>query len=194
MFCYLRIEALSSSSTAALHTRNSRLFVVYLKYWWQSCFVFPWLFHPSSLSLVLGRSEAVVEDFKLNMATPTSRHMIGRCFVATETGTYFEGTGYLKAGETRMETLLWDLVSLSWVSGHPVTTTYQWSRKTEPQPKPSPVLLWKEALFILHFLAIKRINNRSRRLSSLFLQSRSGCVDSIRVQDQQNQRGAFSRQ
>ncbi|XP_075940171.1 laminin subunit alpha-2 [Anarhichas minor] len=44
-----------------------------------------------------GRSEAVVEDFKLNMAAPTSSHMIGRCFVATETGTYFEGTGYLKA-------------------------------------------------------------------------------------------------
>uniref|UniRef100_A0A8C3AX25 Laminin subunit alpha-2 n=1 Tax=Cyclopterus lumpus TaxID=8103 RepID=A0A8C3AX25_CYCLU len=40
---------------------------------------------------------AVVEDFKLNMATPTSSHMIGRCFVATEAGTYFEGTGYLKA-------------------------------------------------------------------------------------------------
>uniref|UniRef100_A0A8C3AWG7 Laminin subunit alpha-2 n=1 Tax=Cyclopterus lumpus TaxID=8103 RepID=A0A8C3AWG7_CYCLU len=36
-------------------------------------------------------------DFKLNMATPTSSHMIGRCFVATEAGTYFEGTGYLKA-------------------------------------------------------------------------------------------------
>lgn len=38
-------------------------------------------------------------DFKLDMATPTSSHMVGRCFVATETGTYFEGTGFLKAGE-----------------------------------------------------------------------------------------------
>uniref|UniRef100_A0A671XHD0 Basement membrane-specific heparan sulfate proteoglycan core protein n=1 Tax=Sparus aurata TaxID=8175 RepID=A0A671XHD0_SPAAU len=36
-------------------------------------------------------------DFKLNMATPTSTHMVGRCFVATETGTYFDGTGFLKA-------------------------------------------------------------------------------------------------
>uniref|UniRef100_A0A3Q1ANG5 Basement membrane-specific heparan sulfate proteoglycan core protein n=1 Tax=Amphiprion ocellaris TaxID=80972 RepID=A0A3Q1ANG5_AMPOC len=36
-------------------------------------------------------------DFKLNMATPTSSHMVGRCFVATEAGTYFDGTGYLKA-------------------------------------------------------------------------------------------------
>ncbi|XP_069017691.1 laminin subunit alpha-2 [Embiotoca jacksoni] len=44
-----------------------------------------------------GRSEAVIEDFKLNMATPTSSHMVGRCFVATETGTYFDGTGFLKA-------------------------------------------------------------------------------------------------
>uniref|UniRef100_A0A669EDF2 Laminin subunit alpha-2 n=1 Tax=Oreochromis niloticus TaxID=8128 RepID=A0A669EDF2_ORENI len=32
-----------------------------------------------------------------DMATPTSSHMVGRCFVATETGTYFEGTGFLKA-------------------------------------------------------------------------------------------------
>ncbi|XP_056283363.1 laminin subunit alpha-2 isoform X4 [Pseudoliparis swirei] len=51
----------------------------------------------STKAAATGRSEAVVEDFKLNMATPTSSHMIGRCFVATETGTYFEGTGYLKA-------------------------------------------------------------------------------------------------
>uniref|UniRef100_A0A8C9XYE7 Laminin subunit alpha-2 n=1 Tax=Sander lucioperca TaxID=283035 RepID=A0A8C9XYE7_SANLU len=36
-------------------------------------------------------------DFKLNMDTPTSSHMVGRCFVATETGTYFDGTGFLKA-------------------------------------------------------------------------------------------------
>ncbi|XP_047244517.1 laminin subunit alpha-2 isoform X9 [Girardinichthys multiradiatus] len=39
----------------------------------------------------------VNEDFKLDMAAPTSSHMVGRCFVATETGTYFDGTGYLKA-------------------------------------------------------------------------------------------------
>nr|XP_040016242.1 laminin subunit alpha-2 isoform X6 [Gasterosteus aculeatus aculeatus] len=37
------------------------------------------------------------EDFNMNMAAPTSSHMIARCFVATETGTYFDGTGYLKA-------------------------------------------------------------------------------------------------
>uniref|UniRef100_A0A8C5I0S4 Laminin, alpha 2 n=1 Tax=Gouania willdenowi TaxID=441366 RepID=A0A8C5I0S4_GOUWI len=42
-------------------------------------------------------SNAAIEDFKLNMATPTSSHMVGRCFVATETGTYFDGTGFLKA-------------------------------------------------------------------------------------------------
>uniref|UniRef100_A0A3B5B0Z0 Basement membrane-specific heparan sulfate proteoglycan core protein n=1 Tax=Stegastes partitus TaxID=144197 RepID=A0A3B5B0Z0_9TELE len=39
-------------------------------------------------------------DFKLNMATPSSSHMVGRCFVATEAGTYFDGTGYLKAVPT----------------------------------------------------------------------------------------------
>ena len=50
---------------------------------------------------LLGRAEAVIEDFKLDMATPSSSHMVGRCFVATETGTYFEGTGFLKAGERR---------------------------------------------------------------------------------------------
>uniref|UniRef100_UPI003AAF5012 laminin subunit alpha-2 n=1 Tax=Centroberyx gerrardi TaxID=166262 RepID=UPI003AAF5012 len=44
-----------------------------------------------------GRSEAVIEDFNLDMAAPTSSHMVGRCFVATETGTYFAGTGFLKA-------------------------------------------------------------------------------------------------
>lgn len=47
-----------------------------------------------------GRIEPITE-FNFNMATPTSSHMVGRCFVATETGTYFDGTGYLKAGETR---------------------------------------------------------------------------------------------
>lgn len=49
-----------------------------------------------------GRSEAAMEDFSFNMATPTSSHMVGRCFVATETGTYFDGTGFLKAGETEI--------------------------------------------------------------------------------------------
>ncbi|XP_076023918.1 laminin subunit alpha-2 [Genypterus blacodes] len=44
-----------------------------------------------------GRSENVIEDFQLDMATPSSSHMVGRCFVATETGTYFDGTGFLKA-------------------------------------------------------------------------------------------------
>ncbi|XP_055362117.1 laminin subunit alpha-2 isoform X3 [Betta splendens] len=44
-----------------------------------------------------GRSDAAWEDFQFNMATPTARHMVGRCFVSTETGTYFEGTGFLKA-------------------------------------------------------------------------------------------------
>ncbi|XP_037606027.1 laminin subunit alpha-2 isoform X6 [Sebastes umbrosus] len=51
----------------------------------------------STKAAATGRTEAAVEDFKLDMATPTSRHMVGRCFVATETGTYFEGTGFLKA-------------------------------------------------------------------------------------------------
>ncbi|XP_038590833.1 laminin subunit alpha-2-like [Micropterus salmoides] len=50
----------------------------------------------STKAAATGRSE-VIEDFKLNMATPTSSHMVGRCFVATETGTYFDGTGFLKA-------------------------------------------------------------------------------------------------
>uniref|UniRef100_A0A3P9JCB4 Laminin G domain-containing protein n=1 Tax=Oryzias latipes TaxID=8090 RepID=A0A3P9JCB4_ORYLA len=36
-------------------------------------------------------------DFKLNMAAPSSSHMVGRCFRETETGSYFDGTGYLKA-------------------------------------------------------------------------------------------------
>lgn len=46
-----------------------------------------------------GRSESVPEDFNLSMAMPTSRHMVGICYDATETGTYFDGTGFLKAGE-----------------------------------------------------------------------------------------------
>ncbi|KAM9355578.1 laminin subunit alpha-2 [Pholidichthys leucotaenia] len=44
-----------------------------------------------------GRTESVPEEFKLDMAAPTASHMIGRCFVATEVGTYFDGTGFLKA-------------------------------------------------------------------------------------------------
>ncbi|XP_019117193.2 laminin subunit alpha-2 isoform X8 [Larimichthys crocea] len=51
----------------------------------------------STKSPTTGRLEAITEDFNLNMDTPTSSHMVGRCFVATETGTYFEGTGFLKA-------------------------------------------------------------------------------------------------
>uniref|UniRef100_A0A3B5PUP6 Laminin G domain-containing protein n=1 Tax=Xiphophorus maculatus TaxID=8083 RepID=A0A3B5PUP6_XIPMA len=43
------------------------------------------------------RNKLVSEDFKLDMAAPTSSYMVGRCFVSTETGTYFDGTGYLKA-------------------------------------------------------------------------------------------------
>uniref|UniRef100_A0A665URZ3 Basement membrane-specific heparan sulfate proteoglycan core protein n=1 Tax=Echeneis naucrates TaxID=173247 RepID=A0A665URZ3_ECHNA len=35
--------------------------------------------------------------FELDMTAPTSSHMVGTCFVDTETGTYFDGTGYLKA-------------------------------------------------------------------------------------------------
>uniref|UniRef100_A0A3Q3D5A7 Basement membrane-specific heparan sulfate proteoglycan core protein n=1 Tax=Hippocampus comes TaxID=109280 RepID=A0A3Q3D5A7_HIPCM len=37
------------------------------------------------------------KNFKLDMSTPTSSHMVGRCFAATERGTYFDGTGFLKA-------------------------------------------------------------------------------------------------
>ncbi|XP_050927753.1 LOW QUALITY PROTEIN: laminin subunit alpha-2 [Lates calcarifer] len=51
----------------------------------------------SNKAAATGRSEAVIEDFKLDMATPTSSYMVGKCFVATETGTYFDGTGFLKA-------------------------------------------------------------------------------------------------
>lgn len=50
-----------------------------------------------------GRTESVSEDFKLNMAAPASSHMVGRCFDATEAGSYFDGTGYLKAGEMRLK-------------------------------------------------------------------------------------------
>ncbi|XP_077565318.1 laminin subunit alpha-2 isoform X2 [Stigmatopora nigra] len=44
-----------------------------------------------------GRAEALTEDFNLDMATPMSSHMVGKCFTATEAGTYFDGTGFLKA-------------------------------------------------------------------------------------------------
>lgn len=32
------------------------------------------------------------------MAAPASSHMVGRCFQATEAGSYFDGSGFLKAG------------------------------------------------------------------------------------------------
>uniref|UniRef100_A0A8C7Z5D4 Basement membrane-specific heparan sulfate proteoglycan core protein n=1 Tax=Oryzias sinensis TaxID=183150 RepID=A0A8C7Z5D4_9TELE len=44
-----------------------------------------------------------VRDFKLNMAAPSSSHMVGRCFRETETGSYFDGTGYLKAGQVGLD-------------------------------------------------------------------------------------------
>jgi len=56
--------------------------------------------------LVPGRTDAGLEDFKLNMASPTASHMVGRCFVATEEGTYFKGSGYLKAGQLTQLLLL----------------------------------------------------------------------------------------
>ncbi|CAL8317241.1 unnamed protein product [Merluccius merluccius] len=40
------------------------------------------------------------EDFNLDMASPASTYMVGSCFVSTETGTYFDGTGYVKAVST----------------------------------------------------------------------------------------------
>ncbi|XP_061609364.1 laminin subunit alpha-2 isoform X6 [Phyllopteryx taeniolatus] len=51
----------------------------------------------STKAAATGRTEALTEDFELDMATPTSGHMVGRCFAATEAGTYFDGTGFLKA-------------------------------------------------------------------------------------------------
>uniref|UniRef100_A0A7N6BAH8 Basement membrane-specific heparan sulfate proteoglycan core protein n=1 Tax=Anabas testudineus TaxID=64144 RepID=A0A7N6BAH8_ANATE len=51
----------------------------------------------SPLTVCVGPSEVTSEDFQLDMAAPTAHHMVGRCFVATETGTYFDGTGFLKA-------------------------------------------------------------------------------------------------
>ncbi|KAK6295148.1 hypothetical protein J4Q44_G00343740 [Coregonus suidteri] len=33
----------------------------------------------------------------LDMDTPTSSHQVGSCFISTEKGTYFDGTGYVKA-------------------------------------------------------------------------------------------------
>uniref|UniRef100_A0A8C4I4G9 Basement membrane-specific heparan sulfate proteoglycan core protein n=1 Tax=Dicentrarchus labrax TaxID=13489 RepID=A0A8C4I4G9_DICLA len=41
-----------------------------------------------------------IRDLKMvggPVSTKSSSHMVGRCFVATEAGTYFDGTGYLKA-------------------------------------------------------------------------------------------------
>ncbi|XP_061668188.1 laminin subunit alpha-2 [Syngnathoides biaculeatus] len=51
----------------------------------------------STKAAATGRTETHTEDFELDMATPTSGHMVGRCFPATEAGTYFDGTGFLKA-------------------------------------------------------------------------------------------------
>ncbi|XP_067337909.1 laminin subunit alpha-2 isoform X2 [Channa argus] len=51
----------------------------------------------STKAAATARSEPINEDFKLDMATPTASHMVGRCFISTETGTHFDGTGFLKA-------------------------------------------------------------------------------------------------
>ncbi|XP_061560843.1 laminin subunit alpha-2 isoform X1 [Phycodurus eques] len=51
----------------------------------------------STKAAATGRTETLTEDFELDMATPTSGRMVGRCFAATEAGTYFDGTGFLKA-------------------------------------------------------------------------------------------------
>ncbi|KAM8846710.1 LOW QUALITY PROTEIN: laminin subunit alpha-2 [Synchiropus picturatus] len=44
-----------------------------------------------------GQPESIMEEFQFDMAAPDSRHMVGSCFTASESGTYFDGTGYLKA-------------------------------------------------------------------------------------------------
>uniref|UniRef100_A0A8C6UKU4 Basement membrane-specific heparan sulfate proteoglycan core protein n=1 Tax=Neogobius melanostomus TaxID=47308 RepID=A0A8C6UKU4_9GOBI len=41
-----------------------------------------------------------VVEFRVDMQNPSSSHMVGRCFVSTEPGTFFQGTGYLKAVAT----------------------------------------------------------------------------------------------
>lgn len=57
-----------------------------------------WLGNYLNLHFPPGRAESVPEDFNLNMATPIFSHTVGRCFQTTEEGSYFEGTGFLKAG------------------------------------------------------------------------------------------------
>ncbi|KAL0967369.1 hypothetical protein UPYG_G00251370 [Umbra pygmaea] len=51
---------------------------------------------------VLYSIDGCIRNFKmlsnvLDMDTPTSSHHVGSCFVSTEKGTYFDGTGYVKA-------------------------------------------------------------------------------------------------
>uniref|UniRef100_A0A6Q2XIM3 Basement membrane-specific heparan sulfate proteoglycan core protein n=1 Tax=Esox lucius TaxID=8010 RepID=A0A6Q2XIM3_ESOLU len=53
---------------------------------------------------VLYSIDGCIRNFKmlgsvLDMDKPTSSHHVGSCFVSTEKGTYFDGTGYIKAGE-----------------------------------------------------------------------------------------------
>uniref|UniRef100_A0AAZ3SH21 Laminin G domain-containing protein n=1 Tax=Oncorhynchus tshawytscha TaxID=74940 RepID=A0AAZ3SH21_ONCTS len=50
---------------------------------------------------VLYRINGCIRNFKmlgivLDMDTPTSNHQAGSCFIITEKGTYFDGTGYIK--------------------------------------------------------------------------------------------------
>ncbi len=68
------------------------------------------------------------------MAAPNASHMVGKCFVSTETGTYFEGTGYLKAGEKR-HNLSWG--QLASVCGHIHLTVAEEPSSVTPSKTPS---------------------------------------------------------
>lgn len=55
---------------------------------------------------VLYSIDACIRNFKmmnlpLDMEKPTSSYRVGSCFANPEKGTYFDGTGYAKAGEAQ---------------------------------------------------------------------------------------------
>lgn len=55
---------------------------------------------------VLYSIDACIKNFRmmnlpLDMEKPTSSYRVGSCFANPEKGTYFDGTGYAKAGEAQ---------------------------------------------------------------------------------------------
>ncbi len=56
-------------------------------------------------------------NLPLDMDKPTSSYRVGSCFANPEKGTYFDGTGYAKAGEDPLQSFT-DIITVMFICFH----------------------------------------------------------------------------